>query len=101
MLDLKRLGTSATVGAKAQFRLQGTGIADRHARIFRGSDRQVWIEPLEGEVWIERGRLRELVSRPQRLVHGDVIVIGDRFVNYSNAANAPKGNKKVRPTWSR
>lgn len=101
MLDLKSLGSSATIGAKAQFRVQGAGVADRHARVFRGSDRQVWIEALEGEVWIERGRLRELVSRPQRLVHGDVIVIGDRLVNYSNATNAPKGVKKVRPAWSR
>lgn len=101
MFDLRNVGNSAVIGAKAQLRVEGLGIADRHARIFRGSDRQVWIEPLEGEVWIERGVLRELVSRPRRLLHGDVIVIGDRAVSYSNAANAPRAASKVRPAWSR
>jgi hypothetical protein len=102
VLALEKLNSGARIGTKGDVRIDGAGVAEYHARLFRGSDGTTWIEPLADELWVERGVLRELVTRPRRLDHGDVLLIGDRRLTYHNAASAaatsPKGR---RPAWAR
>jgi hypothetical protein len=99
--DLARLGRRASIGTAAAIPIVGQAVAARHASIFarEGED---WLKPADGDVWLERRGLSQLVTRPARLADGDVMVIGDVRVKYTNlaAAKAATG-RKANMTWMR
>lgn len=100
-VDLSRFRDRVTVGAEGDIKISGDGVAARHAEVRAAGDGSDWIRAIEGEVWLRRKGLRELVIRPRRLADGDVIVIGPEEIRYVHLGRGRARNTERRATWMR
>lgn len=100
-LELSIFGARAAVGTRGEITLRGHGVLARHAELFAGSDGSTWVRPLDGDVWIERKGMRELVTRPRRLADVDVIIVGDQRITYRNLLALKERSTGGRASWMR
>ena len=100
-VELGRFRGRLRIGSKGDVRISGEGVLERHAEISAASDGSEWVRSTGGEVWVERRGLRELVTRPRRLVDGDVIVIGNWRLDYRNLAARRERSNGTRTSWMR
>lgn len=100
-VDLARFGRRIRIGKKGDVKLSGEGILDRHAEIVVGPDRAAWLRSTGGDVWVARGALRELLTRPRRLLDGDIIIVGHWQMQYKNLMAKPADVNERKTAWMR
>ena len=99
-VDLSAHGRRASIGENGAIKVGGQQVAARHATLRAHRDGSVRIGPLDGDVWVERRGLRQLVRQPRQLADGDVLALGDTTFTYHNLAAArPAPEEKSRPAW--